>query len=109
MLINRIVQIIEERIADPSFNTAVLSRETGMSRVHLFRKLKHITGQPASEFIRKFRMQKAAYLLAGNKGFIKEIANETGFTSLSHFSHSFREYFGVSPGEYADRKAEKPV
>jgi signal transduction histidine kinase/ligand-binding sensor domain-containing protein/DNA-binding NarL/FixJ family response regulator len=107
-LLNRIVQIIEDRIADPTFNTEVLSRETGMSRVHLFRKMKQITGQPAGDFIRKFRMQKAAYLLTGNKGFIKEIANETGFTSLSHFSHSFREYYGISPGEYADRNAEKP-
>jgi signal transduction histidine kinase/ligand-binding sensor domain-containing protein/AraC-like DNA-binding protein len=106
-LMNKIVQIVEERIADPAFNTEVLSRETGMSRVHLFRKMKQITGQPASEFIRKFRMQKAAYLLAGNKGFIKEIANETGFTSLSHFSHSFREYYGISPNEYADKNAEK--
>jgi ligand-binding sensor domain-containing protein/signal transduction histidine kinase/AraC-like DNA-binding protein len=106
-LINRIVQIIEERIADPAFNTEVLSRETGMSRVHLFRKMKQITGQSASDFIRKFRMQKAAYLLAGNKGFIKEIANETGFTSLSHFSHSFREYYGISPGEYAERNMVK--
>jgi CheY-like chemotaxis protein len=107
MLINRIVQIIEERIADPALNTEVLSREIGMSRVHLFRKMKQITGQSAGDFIRKIRMQKAAQLLAGNKGFIKEIAFETGFSSLSHFSHSFREFYGIAPGEYAERNVEK--
>jgi transcriptional regulator GlxA family with amidase domain len=69
--------------------------------------MKQITGQSAGDFIRKIRMQKAAQLLAGNKGFIKEIAFETGFSSLSHFSHSFREFYGIAPGEYAERNVEK--
>ncbi|HAJ98784.1 MAG TPA: hybrid sensor histidine kinase/response regulator [Bacteroidales bacterium] len=99
-LLNKIIMIIESRLADPQLGAEDLSREIGMSRVHLFRKLKKITGQSPSDFIRNIRLQKAAQLLEGKKGFIKEIAFEVGFTSLSYFSKCFHEFYGMKPSEY---------
>ena len=99
-LMNKVLHIIEKRISDPAFNAEALSKDVGMSRVHLFRRLKKITGQSPSDFIRKIRLQKAAQLLSGNKGFIKEIAFEVGFNSVSHFSQCFHEFYGVKPSEY---------
>lgn len=103
-LMEKIMLIIEGRIADPKLNAEELSREVGMSRVHLFRRMKKITGQPPSDFIRKIRLQKAAQLLEGNAGFIKEIAYETGFASLSHFSRCFHDFYGMKPSDYARRE-----
>ncbi len=100
-LMNKVMQLIEKRISDPAFNAEALSKDVGMSRVHLFRRLKKITGQSPSDFIRKIRLQKAAQLLSGNKGFIKEIAFEVGFNSVSHFSQCFHEFYGVKPSEYS--------
>jgi len=107
-LLNKIILIIESRLADPQLGAEDLSREIGMSRVHLFRKLKKITGQSPSDFIRNIRLQKAAQLLDGKKGFIKEIAFEVGFTSLSYFSKCFHEFYGMKPSEYTrDTNANK--
>ena len=100
-LIDKILQITELHLADPAFGAEALSREVGMSRVHLFRRMKTITGQPASEFIRKIRLQKAAQLLKANNGSIKEIAFETGFASLSNFSRTFHEFYGIKPSEFS--------
>jgi signal transduction histidine kinase/ligand-binding sensor domain-containing protein/DNA-binding response OmpR family regulator len=114
-LMEKIMQIIENRISDPKLNAEDLSREIGMSRVHLFRRLKKITGQAPSDFIRKIRLQKAAQLLEGNTGFIKEIAFDVGFASLSYFSKCFHEFYGVKPSEYgkdnhdSDREGKSDV
>jgi len=107
-LLNKIILIIESRLGDPQLSAEDLSRDVGMSRVHLFRKLKKITGQSPSDFIRYIRLQKAAQLLDGKKGFIKEIAFEVGFTSLSYFSKCFHEFYGIKPSEYSrDAISEK--
>jgi signal transduction histidine kinase/ligand-binding sensor domain-containing protein/CheY-like chemotaxis protein/AraC-like DNA-binding protein len=105
-LMNRIMLIIESRLSDPRLNAEDLSKAVGMSRVHLFRKLKKITGQSPSDFIKNIRLQKAAQLLEGNKGFIKEIAFDVGFSSLSYFSRCFHEFYGVKPSEYSNEKSE---
>ncbi|MDX9847320.1 MAG: two-component regulator propeller domain-containing protein [Tenuifilaceae bacterium] len=109
-LMERIVATIEEQISNPELTSEYLSTAVGMSRVHLFRKMKKITGQSPSDFIRKIRLQKAAQLIEGNAGFIKEIAFETGFTSLSHFSRSFHSFFGVKPSEFLkNKKSSNPT
>ncbi len=102
-LMDKILLVIEEKIADPKLNTEELSHLVGMSRVHLFRKVKKITGQPPSEFIRKIRLQKAAQLIDGNAGFMKEIAFLTGFSSVSHFSRCFHDFYGIKPSDYTGR------
>jgi AraC-like DNA-binding protein len=40
-------------------------------------------------------------LLKEGKYTISEIADMTGFSTLSHFSTSFKKQFGVSPSEYS--------
>lgn len=106
-LMTKVLHVIEKRISDPVFNAEALSKDVGMSRVHLFRRLKKITGQSPSDFIRKIRLQKAAQLISGSKGFIKEIAFEVGFNSVSHFSQCFHEFYGVKPSEYNLQKNDE--
>jgi AraC-like DNA-binding protein len=71
-----------------------------MSRVQLHRKLTALVEQPASEFIRTIRLNKAASLLKKKSGNIAEIAYDVGFTNPSYFSECFRAQFGKLPSEY---------
>ncbi len=107
-LMDKVMMVIENHLADPKLNAEFLSFEVGMSRVHLYRRMKKITGQSPSDFIKKIRLQRAAYLLRGQAGFIKEIAYETGFVSLSHFSRCFHDYYGINPSDY-QKKAQQGV
>ena len=62
------------------------------------------TGENVSRFIRCYRMEKAKELLAGTSKKIVQICKETGFSNVSYFCKSFREYCGCSPEQY--RKGE---
>lgn len=104
--ITRIVSLAEEHMRDNQFDVNRLSDLAGLSRMQLFRKLKGLTGQSPSEFIRTLRLRKAAALIRGNFGNLSEITYEVGFNNPSYFGKSFRELYGMSPSEYANKEQE---
>jgi AraC-like DNA-binding protein len=97
--LRRIMQVIEERMDDPEFSVDEFSREVGLSRVHLNRKLKAITGQAPSSLVRMMRLKRAAQLFEGQGRNVAEIDYQVEFNNLSYFSKCFREQFGVLPNE----------
>ena len=102
----KIKSTIENNLEDESFGVDKLSDEMGMSRSQLHRKLKAITNQSTTEFIRNFRLQRAAQLILQDAGSMAEIAYNVGFNSQAYFNKSFQELFGCSPSEY--KKTQKP-
>ncbi len=103
----KIYNIIRENIGDFNFDSAALHEKAGMSRVHLFRKLKAITGIPPSTLIRNIRLETGAAYLLSNTGNITEISNSVGISNPSYFTKCFKKYFGVSPKDYATSVKEK--
>ncbi|WP_114752489.1 hybrid sensor histidine kinase/response regulator transcription factor [Pleomorphovibrio marinus] len=109
-LLTRLLSIMEDNLSNPEFDVERLSREIGMSRVNLHRKLKALIDQAPTEFIRTFRMKRAACLLAKDYGNISEVAFNLGFNSLTYFSRSFKQYYGVTPTEFVgEKKRNKEV
>ncbi len=103
--LRQVMQVVEERMGDADFSVDEFSREIGLSRVHLHRKLKALTGQSPSDFVRVMRLKQAAHLLEARAGNIAEIAYQVGFNNLSYFSKCFRFQFGVLPNEYAAQQS----
>jgi signal transduction histidine kinase/ligand-binding sensor domain-containing protein/CheY-like chemotaxis protein/AraC-like DNA-binding protein len=101
ILMEKVMKVINDNLTDPNLNVEMLAGHVGMSRVHMHRKLKELTNQSARDFIKGIRLKQAASLLSSKKLSVSEVAYATGFTNLSHFSNSFREFYGVSPKEYA--------
>ena len=101
------MRTINEHLADPTLNVEVLAANAGMSRVHMHRKLKELTNQSARDFIRGIRLKQAASLLKEKNLTISEVAYATGFSNLSHFSNTFKEFYGVSPTEYKEQSASQ--
>ncbi len=99
--LKKIIEITEENLWNCEFDVASMTEEMGMSRMQLFRKLKALTDQTPSEFIRTIRLKRAAQLIKKNYGNVAEITYEVGFNNLSYFAKCFKELFGVSPSEYA--------
>lgn len=105
-LMNKIMKVVNEHLADSDFSVELLASEVGLSRVHIHRKLKELTNQSPRDFIRNIRLQQAATLLASEQKLtVSEIAYAVGYTNLSHFSTSFKEMYGVSPKEYMERSS----
>ena len=99
-LMDRVMDIVKRNLDNPEFGVEDLSREVGMSRVHMNRKLKEALGISPSSLIKSTRMKQAAYLLVHDKVNISEVAYRVGFSTPSYFSNSFRSYFGLSPKEF---------
>ena len=98
--LNRIIEVIENNITDADLDVAGLSNQAAMSRMQLYRKIKALTDQTPSEFIRTIRLKRAAQLMRDKFGNIAEITYEAGFNHPSYFAKSFKELFGESPSDY---------
>jgi CheY-like chemotaxis protein/AraC-like DNA-binding protein len=103
---DRAMEVIKRNLDNPEFGVDDLSREVGMSRVHLNRKLKEVLGISPSSLIKSTRMKQAAYLLVHDKVNVSEVAYRVGFSTPSYFSNSFRSYFGLSPKEFVAKYSE---
>lgn len=95
----RIRGIVEERLSDSSFEIDQLARLAGMSRSQLFRKIKALTGQSPSLFIRAIRLQRGRELLETTEMNVSEVAYEVGFSTPAYFSDAFTETYGIRPSQ----------
>ena len=102
--LSKIISIIEEHLNNFDFDVSKLTDKMALSRVQLFRKLKALTDQSPSEFIRTVRLKRAAQLLDKGFGNIAEVTYQVGFNNLSYFAKCFRELFGTSPSDYAKQR-----
>jgi signal transduction histidine kinase/ligand-binding sensor domain-containing protein/DNA-binding response OmpR family regulator len=106
-LIQNAIKSVELHVADPDFSVEDLSRELGMSRVHLYKKLLALTGKSPLEFIRVIRLQQAAQLLEKSQLTVSEIAYKVGFNNPKYFTKYFKEEFKMLPSVYAAEKRNK--
>ena len=102
-LMERVLKVINENLSNPDLTTDLLAQEAGLSRAHLYRKLKELTNLSATNFIRNIRLTKAAELLRQKKGTVSEVAYLVGFRTPAHFSTAFKELYGMTPREYMNR------
>ena len=98
--LSSLVQMVEENLGDENLSVDEMGTKLGISRVHLYRKIKKLTGLSVSEFVTSVKLKKSTELLLNSGKSISEIAYEVGFTSPSYFSRCFREYFKMAPSEY---------
>ncbi len=103
----RTINIINENLRNYTFDSGTLQEHLCMSRMHLTRKLKILTGLSPAVLIRNLRLEKAAELLHRKNGNITEIANSVGISNPSNFTKSFRHYFGESPRDYCKNRMLK--
>jgi DNA-binding response OmpR family regulator len=101
--LKRAIAFVEEHLDDTGLDVNQFSKEMALSRSQLNRKLRALTKQSATEFIRCLRLKRAAQLLEHHSGNISEIAYEVGFTNPSRFAEYFRKLFGVSPSKYVSQ------
>lgn len=93
-------EVLEENVSNSEFSVEDLANQTGLSPVHLYRKFKFLTGMSSNDFIKTFRMKRAAQLLQKNKLRISEVAYAVGFNDPRYFRKCFKAEFGKSPTDF---------
>ena len=101
VFLRKLLSRLEEVYSDSDYNVEKLSAEIGMSRGHLYRKVKELTGFSPVEFLRNYRLKRAAEILKQKSMTVSEACYATGFSSPAYFTKCFREYFNMTPTEYA--------
>jgi len=86
--------------SNPEFNIHDFGRHVGLSVAQLNRKIKALTGQSSSEFIRTYRLNRAAELIKKKSATVAEIAYDVGFNNPSYFTECFKQYFGQLPSGF---------
>ena len=95
---------LEIHYASTELNVHALAKETFMSYIQFYRKFKGMTGINAKEYIRTFRLKKAAHFFKNDsEKSVTEVMHKVGFSGQSYFSASFKKQFGVTPSEFKAR------
>lgn len=103
LFMKKFLNLIEESYSDSEFSIEKASEMIGLSRVHLYRKVKELTGVTPTDFLRNYRLKRAAALLRQKNCNVNEVAYATGFTSPAYFSKCFKAVYNITPTEYPEK------
>ena len=104
IFIFQFISLLETSYAKTDISVEKLSEELNISRVHLYRKIKEISGLTPVDYLRNFRLSKAVELLDKRRFSVSEVAYQTGFSSPAYFSKCFKDVFNMTPSEYMEKK-----
>ena len=98
--LKKVQKILDQHLSDPEFNADTFSKQVGMSRMQLHRKMMAYTGLSTSSFIRSQRLKQATVILQSSDYSINEVGYMIGFNTPSYFIKCFKELYGQTPNEY---------
>ena len=80
-----------------------IARELGISPSHCSAQFKQRQGRTPGRYLTWLRLDRARELLEGGRFDVREVAEQVGYTSASHFAQAFRAEFGETPGTWRAR------
>lgn len=95
--VKKMLEVVKDNIANPAFNKDEFASAMNVSSSLLYKKIKSLTDQSPTDFIKSIRMNHALELLQARKHTVTEISEFCGFTTSAYFSTVFRKHFGKSP------------
>ena len=105
--IRKLNAYISDNISIEHLNMDQVAAAMNMSYISMYRKIKLLTGMVPLDYVKIFRLKRAAELLKQNKLQIQEISYQVGFSSPAYFSSCFSKYYKMSPSDYVkDGKLE---
>ena len=105
-LVSQTKVLLRTRLAEPVRLTE-LADAVGVSEEHLARRFKQTTSTTVFGYLRRLRIERAKHLLATSEQNLSQIAAQTGFSSPTLFSRSFRDETGLTPSAYRKRLARE--
>jgi AraC-like DNA-binding protein len=93
-------------------SVSLLAKRASLDQDYFSRLFHRFTGERPLAYIHMKRIERAQYLIATTNLPYAEIAEETGFESVPHFSKVFKKVTSLTPGEYKkgnEQIAERPL
>jgi signal transduction histidine kinase/ligand-binding sensor domain-containing protein/AraC-like DNA-binding protein len=97
--LKRILDVVQANISNVEFDKDEFASALNVSPSLLYKKVKSLTDQSPTDFIKTIRFNHAVELLQSRKYTVTEVSELCGFSSVGYFSTAFRKHFGKSPSE----------
>ncbi|MEO8534466.1 MAG: AraC family transcriptional regulator [Flavobacterium sp.] len=91
---------------DENLTVTQLAKRVNQNKDYFSRQFLLHTGERPLNFIHKKRIERAQYLITTTNKTFMEIAMDTGFSNLPHFSKIFKEIVSLTPGEYRNQNID---
>ncbi|MEL7121413.1 MAG: response regulator [Bacteroidota bacterium] len=98
--IEEAIAVVEKYISEKTISKDFFAKEMYVSPSLLYKKLKALTGQSPSEFVKVIKLKKALEMLKSGEHTIKKVAYLTGFPDAKYFSTSFKKFYGKPPSSF---------
>jgi len=95
--VKKMLEVARSNISNSEFNKDIFASEMNVSSSLLYKKIKSLTDQSPTDFIKTVRLDYSLELLQSRKYNITEVSELCGFTSVGYFSTVFKKHFGKSP------------
>jgi len=96
----QMVKVIESQLSNTDLDVDYICREMGMSKTKLYHKIKKVTGLSIGEFVRTFRLKKAAYIITHEDILLTDVMYRVGIQTQSYFTKAFKKEFGKTPSQF---------
>jgi AraC-like DNA-binding protein len=93
------LEVAKANISNTEFDKDEFAAAMNVSSSLLYKKIKSLTDQSPTDFIKTVRLNHAVELLQSKKYTVTEVSENCGFASVAYFSTVFRKHFGKSPSE----------
>lgn len=97
--VKRMLRFIQENYAS-EINVAAIAGSAMISESECLRCFRSTIGAAPAQYLKQFRIQKAAELLASSAESVGEVGARCGFQDASYFTKTFRELKGCTPSSY---------
>ncbi|PRY96679.1 two component regulator with propeller domain [Marinilabilia salmonicolor] len=104
LFVKKAYEVVNNNISNSSFGKAEFASELNVSSSLLYKKMKALTDQSPSDFIRTVRLHYSCELLKTGDYSVTEVSEKCGFASVSYFSTVFKAFYKKSPTEFIDNK-----
>ncbi|WP_317168870.1 AraC family transcriptional regulator [Flavobacterium undicola] len=91
---------------DENLTVAELAQRVNQSQDYFSKQFLIHTGQRPLNYIHEKKIERAQYLIATTDKTFLEIAIDTGFSNLPHFSKIFKQIVSLTPGEYRQQNSQ---
>ena len=99
-LMEQIDDFLERNYKNQQLQVEMMAEHLNISKSTLYRRMREVTSLSPNDYIRLFRLKKAAKMLREEGMSIRDVSDVLCFSSVSYFTNSFSQQFGVTPGEY---------
>ena len=97
--LRKFTRLVEQHLSNEVMGVEDFAVEMAISRVQLHRKLKALTDQNPTDFIRDYRLVRAYTMLKNGEGSVSDVSLATGFGNEKYFSRAFKEKYGMPPSK----------